>query len=241
MITDKSGFVRLFGISLNPEKNKYVLVIDYENYEMYNRLDQYLELNKLDWSEKHQIIRKTVTLLKDLHENDISLNYFIPENIIICGRYVKFSIFVSFGPEYNIEYTAPEILQETERKNDPSSDIYALGMIFYKIIFEQEPFADIEDKSQLIYKIINGTRPQFLQDIPYFLRELILKCWDADPSNRPTVDELENILLQNSIYEFQYYDFSLNDDKQEFSCVPERFYKNSPDISASFRLRKVIK
>ncbi|CAB4430333.1 unnamed protein product [Rhizophagus irregularis] len=117
------------------------------------------------------------------------------------------------------------------------SNIYTLGMIFYKIIFEQKPFADIEDKSQFINKIINGTRPQFLQDIPYFLKELILKCWNADPSNRPTIDESENILLQNSIYEF--YNFSLNDDKQEFqnmSCILKRFYKNSPDISASFRL-----
>lgn len=239
MITDKSGLVRLFGFSLNPEKNKYALVIEYGKYE--NKLNQYLELNKLDWSKKHKIIRNIITSLKYLHENHISLNYFSPENIL-CGIYVKISIFVSFGPECIIEYTAPEILQETGRKNDPSSNIYTLGMIFYKIIFEQKPFADIEDKSQFINKIINGTRPQFLQDIPYFLKEIILKCWNADPSNRPTIDELENILLQNSIYEFQYYNFSLNDDKQVFqnmSCILERFYKNSPDISASFRLCKV--
>ncbi|PKY30425.1 kinase-like protein [Rhizophagus irregularis] len=157
MITDKSGLVRLFGFSLNPEKNKYALVIEYGKYE--NKLDQYLELNELDWSEKHKIIRNIITLLKNLHENHISLNYFSHENILFRGITsinVKISIFVSFGSEYIINYTAPEILLETGRKNDPSSDIYALGMIFYKIIFEQEPFADTEDESQLINKIING-------------------------------------------------------------------------------------
>ncbi|RGB31465.1 kinase-like domain-containing protein [Rhizophagus diaphanus] len=238
MITDKSNFVRLFGFSLNPKKNKYALVIDHNEYDWFWLLDHYLCRTLLNWSKKHKIIRSIVTLLKNLHGNRVSLNYFSPENILVYGTSVKFYIFASFGSEYIIEYTAPEILQDTGRKNDPSSDIYALGMIFYKIIFEQKLFAYIEDKSQLINKIINGARPQFLQDIPYFLRELILKCWDADPSNRPTIDELEKILLQNSIYEFQYYNFSLND-KQEFqnmSCISERFYKTSLDISNSFQL-----
>ncbi|GBB95112.1 hypothetical protein RclHR1_02480011 [Rhizophagus clarus] len=239
MIIDKSNFRRLFGFSFNPDKNKYALVIDYIKHDV---LYQYLKISTLGWSEKYQIIRKIVTLLKNLHENHISLNYFSSKSISVRNsdeHYVKFSIFVGCGLENDITYIAPEKLQETERENDPSSDIYALGMIFYTIIFDQEPFADIEDESQLKNKIINGTRPQFLQDIPHFLKELIIKCLDADPSNRPTINEVENILLQNSIYEFQYYDFSLNDDKEEFqntSCISERFYENSLDVSASFRL-----
>jgi serine/threonine protein kinase len=247
MITDKYYFIRLFGFSLNLDKNKYALVIGYERYA--DRLDQYLELNKLDWSEKHRLIRKIVTILKILHERPIILNNYSPKNILVCKNNIKsisikFSIFAGFGLENNIAYTAPEVLQTTERKNDQSSNIYALGMIFYKIIFGREPFADIIDESQLTNEIINNVRPHFLHDIPYFLKELILKCLDADPSNRPTIHELENILLQNSIYEFQYYNFTLNDDKQEFqnvSCISEKFFKDSLDISNSFQLCKFIK
>ncbi|RIA84489.1 kinase-like domain-containing protein [Glomus cerebriforme] len=231
LITDKSNIIRLYGLSLDPKRKEYVLVI---RYEIFKFLDQHLE-KTLDWNEKHYTIKKIVTKLKNLYDNNISINYFNPKNILLINRFGKIDVkFYIFGQEINIAYTSPEILREKKRKNDQSSDIFTLGMIFYRIIFEQEPFAGIKDESQITNEIINGVRPKFLHNVPYFLKELIFKCWNTNPCNRPTINELENILLQNSIYEFQYYNFSL-DDKQELqnmSCVSERLYKNSLEYCA---------
>jgi serine/threonine protein kinase len=216
----------------------YALLFDYKKIKF---LEQHLEENTLNWFEKYRVMTNLVNVLKTFHENNLSPNNFDPGNILISKiDCFKYFIFAGFGRENNIAYTAPEILRGEKRESVQSSDIYALGMIFYRIIFEQGPFPDIKDESQLKNVIIHGVRPQFLQDIPYFLKELIHKCWDANPSNRPTVYDLE-ILLQNSKYEFQHYNFPSND-KQKPRYISERFYKNSLEynISTSFYLCKFI-
>src|ERR1043166_4076136 len=119
MMTDKSNIIRLFGFSLNPEINKYALVIDYEKIKF---LEQHLKENILDWSEKYRIIIKIVTILKNIYEK-VSLDYFNPRNILIDEMdHVKISSFTGFGRENNIAYTAPEMLQGSKRENDQSSN-----------------------------------------------------------------------------------------------------------------------
>ncbi|GBC26033.2 kinase-like domain-containing protein [Rhizophagus irregularis DAOM 181602=DAOM 197198] len=48
-------------------------------------------------------------------------------------------------------------------------------------------------RSNLIFRFI-GLRPKISEDIPKFLVDLIMKCWDFNAENRPSVKELYQIL-----------------------------------------------
>ncbi len=166
--------------------------------------EQYLEENSLGWSQKCKIMEGIVNGLKNIHEKNLCLRYFNPQKILIDEfNNAKVCIFTNFGQESNVVYLAPEILLDKGIEGDArASDIYSIGMILYKIIFEKEPFFNIRNKSQLGKKIINGDRPPFIRDIPPLLKELITKCWNGIPSNRPIINELVDFFLNPKRYEF---------------------------------------
>ncbi|RIA84268.1 kinase-like domain-containing protein [Glomus cerebriforme] len=95
-------------------------------------------------------------------------------------------------------YMAPEILRGKEYTQ--KSDIYSLGIIFNEIISTIPPFNDEPHDYYLALDICRGKRPEIRDETPDFLKELIHKCWDANPENRPTSDE-----VSNTICSFIYY------------------------------------
>ncbi|CAG8483213.1 8499_t:CDS:1, partial [Cetraspora pellucida] len=62
------------------------------------------------------------------------------------------------------------------------SDIYSLGMIIWEMMSGHKPFYDREHDTDLILVILDGLRPDFIDDIPKELVQLIKKCWDNDLS-----------------------------------------------------------
>jgi hypothetical protein len=57
-----------------------------------------------------------------------------------------------------------------------------------------KPFADFNHDTDLIYKIIDGKRPEITNDTPKCFGDLINKCWDTDPSKRPHIKEMRKII-----------------------------------------------
>ena len=55
---------------------------------------------------------------------------------------------------------------------------------------EEIPYNDIPHDQILTVRICNGLRPNISEDTPKLLADLIRKCWDAKPENRPTAKEL---------------------------------------------------
>lgn len=49
----------------------------------------------------------------------------------------------------------------------------------------------------LAKKVVNGERPKFDDRITNPMQELISRCWDKEPSNRPSFDEIFNELSAN--------------------------------------------
>ena len=45
-----------------------------------------------------------------------------------------------------------------------------------------------------LFKYVKDLDQQFSEDIPKFLADLIIKCWDAKAENRPTAKELSQML-----------------------------------------------
>src|SRR5947209_6809285 len=48
---------------------------------------------------------------------------------------------------------------------------------------------DIHEED-LIFRILEGLRPQILPSMPEDYAQMMQKCWDTDPSKRPTIEEL---------------------------------------------------
>jgi hypothetical protein len=50
-----------------------------------------------------------------------------------------------------------------------------------------KPFAKIEHNTDLIYKIIDGKRPEITTDTPECFANLMKSCWDPNPKERPSI------------------------------------------------------
>jgi hypothetical protein len=65
-----------------------------------------------------------------------------------------------------------------------------MGMIMWELTTGCKPFSNIEHDINLIYKIIDGKRPEITDDTPECLSNLMKKCWNSDPSERPSLTEI---------------------------------------------------
>ena len=62
-----------------------------------------------------------------------------------------------------IPYIAPEIFKGAAFSKE--SDIYSFGMIMWELTTGCKPFADVELNTELIDKIIDGKRPEIINEI----------------------------------------------------------------------------
>src|SRR5436853_4192875 len=96
-----------------------------------------------------------------------------------------------------------------------ASDIYSLGIIINEIICIIPPFNGEPQDHYLALDICRGRRPQIREEIPETLKELIKKCWDANPKDRPSIDEVDaliNRLFSNlsNLYSREFKELSYN-------------------------------
>ncbi|POG60115.1 kinase-like domain-containing protein, partial [Rhizophagus irregularis DAOM 181602=DAOM 197198] len=151
--------------------------------------------------DKLQLLRKIILGLKVIHESNLTHGDFHDGNILISANY---EIFISdlglCKPINNLHYKtneiygvlpfmAPEIL-----RNNPytlKSDIYSLSMIMWEFTSGIPPFNNNAHDHNLILDICEGERPKIIKNTPKCYIDLMNKCWDLEPKNRPTIAELE--------------------------------------------------
>ncbi|CAK9190151.1 unnamed protein product [Sphagnum troendelagicum] len=92
-------------------------------------------------------------------------------------------------------FRAPEVFRAlrdgTEVEYTAAVDVYGFGMICYELLtgkypFQGHPLADYD-------LVPSGKRPD-VSDEPPRMRELLHRCWDDDPHQRPGWDEILQIL-----------------------------------------------
>ncbi|GBB86039.1 hypothetical protein RclHR1_01250002 [Rhizophagus clarus] len=98
-----------------------------------------------------------------------------------------------------VPYIAPEIF--LGKQYTPASDIYSLGIIIWVLHSFEEPFNNKDHDANLILDIIRGLRPQISpkMGIPTHIVDLMKKCWDSDPKNRPTAQQIIETLGNRKI------------------------------------------
>src|SRR5881227_109564 len=91
-----------------------------------------------------------------------------------------------------ILYIAPEVLNR--EPYTLSSDIYSFGVVMAELSSGKPPFHKRKHDISLALEICNGLRPEFGKGTPEIYKKLAHRCMNADPSQRPTANELYDIL-----------------------------------------------
>lgn len=106
------------------------------------------------------------------------------------------------------EYIAPEIWMNAQQKYSKSSDVYAFGIIVYILITNRFPYVGIKN---IIHRVCHDNyRPHIPKSVPMCYKNLIKRCWNQDPNQRPSFDDIVNELKTNEDFVQE------NIDKKEF-------------------------
>jgi serine/threonine protein kinase len=177
-----------------------VLDADSDEFGLY-LIMEYLEGKDFDaWllaypQEKSKALSLIYQILKPLaeaHERGLIHRDLKPENLYIEGhggvKIIDFGIardFKSANPTQVVgtpQYMSPE-QYHNPNACDPSTDVWALGVILYRIVMQHLPFDGPDIIS--VYKQVALTPIQLATSIPLPLRQLIEACVAKDPKQRP--------------------------------------------------------
>lgn len=99
---------------------------------------------------------------------------------------------------------APEVLAELDQMSPSKSrsskftekaDVYSFAIICFQLLSGKVPFEDDHLQGEKMSKNIRaGTRPLFPAAAPKFLTSLTKKCWQPDPSQRPSFSSICRVL-----------------------------------------------
>ncbi|KYR00994.1 hypothetical protein DLAC_11513 [Tieghemostelium lacteum] len=138
----------------------------------------------------------------------------------------------------NPRWRAPEVTKG--EKYSEKVDVFGFGMILYELVTRHVPFHQFEPV-QASFKIAAGERPPFPDDLQLDQRwiQVIEKCWDHLPKNRPTFQQLLQVLQQLPIIFIKKSSNMTNQstrNKQDITMTElvEQYQNDSKQNSATF-------
>ncbi|EXX64088.1 Mkk2p [Rhizophagus irregularis DAOM 197198w] len=211
--------LQIYGISQNPDTKNYILILRYAKKGDFNNwiIKNY---ENFDWNSRIEVLSGIVDALEEIHEKNMFHRDLHTGNILF-RLHDEINVCISdmglCGDAGNMDetkiigvmpYVAPERLEGNPYTQ--ASDIYSLGMIMYFIATGgRKPFDNCAHDENLALKICNGIRPEFNEsEVPKCYIELMKRCWDSNPANRPSISEIKEVisLFEDSCsqqYEFQ--------------------------------------
>ncbi|RHZ88763.1 hypothetical protein Glove_21g56 [Diversispora epigaea] len=198
-----SHSIRIYGITKDPETNKYLMVLQYMPD---GNLRDYLKnhFDNINWNDKLVYLSNLANDFNQFHALGIIHQDFHPGNILSSN--FKFNnLYISdFGLSkivgQNLEnsnnrnifgvlpYLAPEVLCGEEYTK--AADVYSFGIIVYELITGFAPYYDVPHDRDLARQICNGLRPKIPFHTPKLITKIIMRCWDARVNHRPTLEKL---------------------------------------------------
>ena len=170
--------------------------------------------HKKDFLSRKQVRRiaiETVSALCYAHRNNMLHRDIKPSNIVLChpempeDPHQAWSKVVDFGIARTVgritmnlgtfEYTAPESWKESKGRMEEPRDIYSFGCTLYELLTGQPPFYDfVKTDSPGEWGIMHTSVPVDMLFRKTYLekdiKELLTRCLDKEPENRPSADEL---------------------------------------------------
>ncbi|KAG8755889.1 hypothetical protein FRC11_005689 [Ceratobasidium sp. 423] len=112
---------------------------------------------------------------------------------------------------FSLRYAAPEILDGSSETHTTMGDVYALGMTILQIMTGEPPYAGKSDRV-VITNVFRSLPPSRLtfddviddEGVKDKLWNLFLRCWENDPSLRPTAAEVKRTNISGQLIEIQW-------------------------------------
>ncbi|KAG9298441.1 hypothetical protein G9A89_008705 [Geosiphon pyriformis] len=202
----------ILGITQNSETLDYGIVMEFTKH---GDIRKYLSTNfhSTSCKDKLYITWSIASGLEEIHSSDMVHHDLHPCNILLLrNNYLKIgdlglcqpvnketnsnneAIITETATEKKkiygvIPYIPPEVLRG--EKFTEKVEIYSFSMLLWELVTGKPPFHNRSNDHIPIMATLNVQRPKITSPlIPPCYAELIKKCWDVNPKNRPTAVEV---------------------------------------------------
>lgn len=114
-------------------------------------------------------------------------------------------------------WCAPEVLTSSSRtRYSIKVDVYSYGMVLWELYEKKRPFEEYSSRFDIMDAVKAGKRPAISEHCPPTYKALIKRCWQTEPSRRPTFnyivrylkDELARVKRSKAVVQSQSTGFS---------------------------------
>ncbi|TMW92033.1 hypothetical protein EJD97_013580 [Solanum chilense] len=91
-------------------------------------------------------------------------------------------------------WMAPEVIEH--KPYDHKADVFSFGIVLWELLTGEIPYAYLTPLQAAIGVVQQGLRPTIPKSTHPKLAELLEKCWQQDPTQRPDFSEILDILKQ---------------------------------------------
>ena len=91
------------------------------------------------------------------------------------------------------QWMAPEVIAKDQYSE--KADVFSFGIILWEFWSRDPPYKGVKAKEVAVkVKNYKDYRPKITKDTPEEMAELMKKCWDHDPSKRPSFAQILVVL-----------------------------------------------
>ncbi|KAL6078326.1 Vascular endothelial growth factor receptor 3 [Balamuthia mandrillaris] len=92
-----------------------------------------------------------------------------------------------------LKWMAPESI--SQQMYSQKSDVWSYGVVLWEIVnFGEEPYPHLSLVQAALAVVDQRATPEIPEDIPEVLQGIMKACWQYDPKDRPTMDDIVSML-----------------------------------------------
>ncbi|KAG0299127.1 hypothetical protein BGZ98_010315 [Dissophora globulifera] len=205
-VHDYDYIVPFYGVTIDPQTKVRCMVMKHCSN---GNLVSFIEKNHdtLSWPERYRLSIEITKGLEFLHKSGFHHRDLHSGNILLDDKRTAMICDFGLSRSSNKEKTsdlvavvgvasflAPERFPRPRPVYSAACDIYSLGVIFWHISSGRIPFLTRLHDPTLLGQLVRGFREDIVPGTPTEFRDLLVKCWDVNPSKRPKIDVVIAIL-----------------------------------------------